>query len=65
MWKSCLETQAKNEIEEDDMLVGAWDGSKVNDGAPKKWSSSVVGNILGEYDKSELDSNVPSLEGRA
>ena len=32
---------------------------------PKNWSSSAVGNTLGEYVKSDLDSNVPSLNGRA
>ena len=47
------------------MLVGARDGSKVNDTASKNWSSSAVGNILGEYVKSDLHSNVPALDGGA
>ena len=62
--KYCPETQVKHKSE-DDVLVGAWGDSKVDVGVPKSWSSSAVGNILGEYVKSELDSNVPSLEGRA
>ena len=62
--KYCPETQVKHKPE-DDVLVGAWGDSKVDVGVPKSWSSSAVGNILGEYVKSDLDSNVPALDGGA